>query len=525
MTTATTHEQRIVKFLSSKQAYAHPVGEIDRRETHVSHVFLAGDYAYKMKKAVNFPFLVATELSQREHFCELELTLNRRLAPDIYLDKVPIVETPEGLQIGGKGKTVEWVVKMNRLPDGMMLDQLMAKKKVVLEDMQNMADRLMPFFKKAERGAAIDAYGTPEKVAELVLGNVAECEMFLGTLLDEADKRFIVQAYKQFLVLHQDTLAKRVNQKRIIDGHGDLRCENICMTDPVNIFDCVEFQPAFRCGDVLNDLSFLVMDLEFRGQPELGDVLVERYRSAFKDTSLDKMLPFYKCHRSLVRGKVRGFAWDQLKDTPEGKRIKTLSRKHFKLGRQYAEQFSQPRLILVGGLIGSGKSTLGGKLADAFGAEWLRSDEIRIKEFGEHRSDTNGFSNGLYAPQVSDKVYKRMISKAEKALRAGQSVVCDATFSKVEGRVALHELATKHGASFHFFECTVPKAVALERIAKRAAEKSDISEAKPEHYDRLKKGYEPVEEFTAEQWTKLSDNRAAEETYAAALRKLRRLWA
>lgn len=522
---ATAHEKRMVEFLSRPDSYPHPVESIDRRETHVSQVFLAGDFAYKLKKPVKFPFLDASTLALRKKYCDWELSLNRRLAPEIYLDKIPVREQNGKLTLSGKGEIVEWLVKMNRLPDGKMLDQQIAKGKVTKRDMQKMADRLIPFFKKAERSESINGYGTPASVAELVLGNLAECDLFLGDLISPEDHDFIEKAYKQFLIMNLPVLEKRVRQKRIVDGHGDLRCENICMTDPVNIFDCVEFQPAFRCGDMLNDLSFLIMDLEFRGYPELGAVLTERYREAYKDTSMDVMLPFYKCHRSLVRGKVRGFAWQQLQATPEGKRIRTLSRKHFKLARQYAEEFSQPMLIMVGGLIGSGKSTLGSKLAEALGAEWLRSDEIRQEEFGAYRSEEAGFSNGLYAPQVSAQVYRRMIRKAEQIVRKGRSVVCDATFSKAEGRVALQEIAAKHGAAFHFFECVVPRSVALERVAKRAAAGSDISEAKPEHYDRLKRGFEPVREFTSEQWTRLSDNRPAEETYQAALRKLRRLWA
>ena len=145
------HERRIVRFLSKPSSYPHPVTTIERRETHVSHVFLAGAFAYKLKKPLKFPFLDASTLALRKKYCLLELSLNRRLAPTIYLGMVPVVETRHGLQLGGRGKVIEWVVKMHRLPEGRMLDQLVAKHQVSRRDMADIADQLVPFFKKAAR--------------------------------------------------------------------------------------------------------------------------------------------------------------------------------------------------------------------------------------------------------------------------------------------------------------------------------------------------------------------------------------
>ena len=527
-----SHEQRIVRFLSAPSAYPHPVGPVSRRETHVSHVFLAGDFAYKLKKPVTFPFLDASRLAQRKRFCRLELSLNRRLAPDVYLGMVPITETRQGLRLGGPGRIVEWVVKMRRLPEDRMLDRLVAARRVGPRGMRRIADRLIPFFKRAARGRAVSRYGTPEGVERLVLGNLEECAPFLGTLLTEPQRDRLAQAYRQYLTLEAPLLARRRRERRIIDGHGDLRCENICMPAPppgggasqVAVFDCVEFQPAFRCGDQANDFSFLVMDLEFRGRQDLAQALLAAYRRGMSDPTFDRVLAFYQCHRSLVRGKVRGFAWLQHPRTADGRRVRTLSRRHFTLAVRYAARFAPPRLVAVGGLIGSGKSTLAGSLAGGLGAVWLRTDEIRLREFGRLRRAGQGFSEGLYAPRVSALVYQRMIRRAESLLRQGRSVVCDGTFSKAAGREALRRIARRHSASFHFFECTVPRAVALRRVAARAAAKSDLSEARPEHYTRLKAGFEPVRGWSSRDWTRLSDNRPAHATYQAALNALRRAW-
>lgn len=518
------HEQRIVEFLSTPQTYPGVSGAVARRETHVSHVFLAGDYAYKLKKPVKFPFLDASTLALRRKYCQLELTLNRRTAPDIYLGMVPITETAGVLRLGGAGKVIEWVVKMRRLPEARMMDKLIAQRAVTRREIAQIGERLASFFRKAGRSRAITHYGEPAQVESLLLGNVNECQLFVGKLLPESDRDFLRACYRQWISLYLPVLARRARDGRIIDGHGDLRCENICLTNPPNIFDCVEFEPAFRCADQVNDFSFLVMDLEFRRRMDLANVLVQTYRKRVSDPTFDDVLTVYKCHRSLVRGKVRGFSWLQHPRTAEGRRIRELSRRHFQLGVEYAKQFAPPRIVMVGGLIGSGKSTLAKHLVDGLGAVWLRTDEIRINEFAAARKQGDGFGEGLYSAKVSDMVYAKLLERTAAAVKAGQSVVCDGMFSKAVGRRAVRAIAKKHGASFHFIECTVPRAVALRRVAKRYESKSDISEARPEHYDRLKAGYEPITELSASEWTKLSDNRAPSATYQAALQTLRRAW-
>jgi aminoglycoside phosphotransferase family enzyme/predicted kinase len=515
--------ERVVSFLSSPGAYPHPTGRIEQRETHVSHVFLAGRFAYKLKKPVKFPFLDASTLASRKKFCELELTLNRRLAPKVYIGLVPVTSAGGELQLGGKGRVVEWVVKMHRLPEQRMLDRLVASRRVRPAEIRQIADILARFFRKAGRSRRIDWYGKPEQVRALVLGNLEECRLFLGKLYSEESHARLEAAYHQFLALHEPVLAARVREKRIIDGHGDLRCENICMTKPANVFDCVEFQPAFRCGDMANDVSFLIMDLEFRGRHDLAKIVADRYQALLKDRA-GRLLPFYQCHRSLVRGKVRGFAWLQHPDTKHGRAVQDLARRHFELAGKYARQFAPPRVVVVGGLIGTGKSTLASGLASALKASWLRTDEIRLREFAHHRQNGQGFSEGLYAPSVSDQVYQRLLKLADEQLAESRSIVCDGTFSRNEGRNALAKLSAKHNASFYYFECWVPKAVAMQRISRRAALGKDLSGAKPEHYEQLKAGFEPVQRLPRGGWSRISDHRRPERTLQAALAILRTAW-
>ena len=519
-----SHERRIVEFLSTRRAYPHPAGRIARRETHVSHVFLAGNFAYKLKKPVRFPFLDASTLVRRKRFCQLELALNRRLAPAIYLSTVPVTEEAGTLKLGGRGRAVEWLVRMRRLPEARMLDRLVASGSVRRKEATEIAERLISFFRKAARSRRIDFYGRPAQVAALLLGNLQECLRFIGAVLTEPDRQRIEAAYRQWLALHEPLLARRLREGRIIDGHGDLRCENICLTKPVSIFDCVEFQPAFRCGDVANDFSFLVMDLEFRGREDLAAILARCYRRLVRDPTFDAVLPVYQCHRTLVRGKVRGFAWLQHPRSRSGQQVRALARRHFRLAGRYVRQFAPPRLVVIGGAIGTGKSTLAGSLAKAMGLVWLRTDQIRRQEFAHLRGRGQGFEQGLYAPRVSELVYQRLISQAEVVVREGRSVICDGTFSRASGRRALRAIARRHGASFHYVECVTLRGVALQRAARRAAAGGDWSEARPEHYGPLKAGYEPVRGWSAREWTRLSTAGSPTATHQHALAALRRAW-
>lgn len=523
----TPHEKRIVQFLLKPSSYSHPVTQVLRRETHVSHVFLAGVFAYKLKKSVKFPFLDSSTLTRRRRFCHLELVLNRRLAPSVYLDLVPVTDSPKGLRLGQedrKDRVIEWLVRMHRLPEERMLDRLVARHAVRPKDIKPIAERLIRFFKSAHRSSVIDRYGAPKEMQTLLLDNLHECEIFVGRLVSRETYAFLEAAYRQILALYEPLWMRRIREGRIIDGHGDLRCENICMTNPVSIFDCVEFQKAFRYGDMANDLSFLLMDLEFRGRKDLARVLVERYRKNIADSTLDRVLPVYQCHRSLVRGKVRGLAWLQHPRTKEGRRIRKLSCRHFDLALAYARGFAPPRLIAVGGLIGTGKSTLAKHLSQALGAAWLRTDEIRLREFANKRSTHQGFAQGIYAPHISDLVYHRLIQRAETLVSQGQSVICDGTFSKASGRESLRDVARRHGASFHFLECVVPKAVAMNRLRRRFMAQADLSEAQPTHYEWLSRGYEPVRGFTASEWTRLNTSGSSRSSFQTALHALRHVW-
>ena len=503
---ALQHERRLVQAFSYPRTYPHPVGRIIHHETHISHVFLAGRFAYKLKKPKRFAFVDTSTLRRRKRLCELEVRLNRRLAPWMYLGVVPVIASSQGLRLGGRGRLVEWAVKMQRLPEDRMLDRLIRTRRATRHELDRVMARLLPFFRRAKRAAR---FGHPALIAELLLGNLQECRAFVGALLSRDDLQAIEAVYRQCLLLREPVLRRRLRAGWIRDGHGDLRCENICVSHPVAIFDCVEFEPAFRCGDVANELAFLLMDLEFRGRPDLAEAALARYQRRMHDPTLASVLTMYQCHRRLVRGKVRGLLWLQHKGRAFGRRHQRLARRHFQLARRYAQQCAPPLLLVVGGLIGTGKSTLARRLSHALGAEWLRTDEIRRRAFSRWRRPGQGFQQGLYAPRVSARVYRRLTQRAGVLLRRGLPVVCDGTFLRAQDRQRLHRLASRSGSVFHFFECVAPPRVARQRVSRRLRRaQADRSEARPDYYERLRERVEPVRGWSVRDWTRLPTTRA-----------------
>jgi aminoglycoside phosphotransferase family enzyme len=314
----------LVRDLSDPRAYPDPVPRVEVRETHVSWLFFAGERVYKVKKPVRFPFLDFSTAERRRLFCEEEVRLNRRLVQGVHLGVVPIARGPDGLhRIGGWGETVEHAVLMKRLPSDRMLDALLERGAIDNALLERLAHVLARFHGEADAGSEVAQHGTPEAVRRNVLDNLAELAPFVkgapaptsGSPLDLGPSlhalvpelhAFLVARAEEFLDAHGELLARRVAQGRVRDGHGDLHAENICVlaVGKLAIYDCIEFNPALRAGDVAGDVAFLLMDLEYRGYPGHAGFLARRYAQEAQDPELELLLPFYKAYRACVRAKV-----------------------------------------------------------------------------------------------------------------------------------------------------------------------------------------------------------------------------
>lgn len=299
----------LVEALSAPDAYPHAVDDVQIVQTHVAVLFFAADRAYKLKKPVERGSLDYRTLASRRHFCEEELRLNRRLAPRMYRDVVPVARDEDGwISIGGHGSPVDWVVEMVRLPRERMLDALLERGEVDDGALDAIAAVLARFHERAVTGPGVNLHGVSRAVSAAVAANLdqlARASQACGGVLSDDVLRFLRERSAGFVRDERDLFERRVAQWHIRDGHGDLHAGNVCLAgDDVLVYDCVEFDPALRCGDVASDLAFLAMDLDHRGHAEAAMRLVRTYADLTSDDELPRLLPFYAAHRALIRAKV-----------------------------------------------------------------------------------------------------------------------------------------------------------------------------------------------------------------------------
>ena len=305
-------------------------------QTHASWVLLLPEIVYKIKKPVNFGFLDYSTLEKRKEMCHKEVELNRRLCSWIYLGVVPISEINGEWEIENDTNVVEYAVKMRRIPDGALLSNRLDK--ATPEDLRKVAKVVADFHQKAER---VDEFGKLEVMKFNTDENFEQTKKYVGITISPEDYEYIKQKTNRFYEERAELFEKRIKEGKIRDGHGDIRTEHVAfLPEGVCIFDCIEFNDRFRYGDVLNDMCFLSMELEYFGKGELARAYEEEYKNYTKDEDFEIMLPFFKCYRAYVRGKVNSFLLDDPHlPKQEKEKAKERAEKFFKLARRYAEQF------------------------------------------------------------------------------------------------------------------------------------------------------------------------------------------
>ena len=478
--------------------YPHHPSDVTLVQSHISYVLLAGDEVYKIKKPVRFSFLDFSTLSQRRHFCHEEIRLNRRLAGDVYKGVLAVCRDGVTYRLGAEDdpQAVEYAVHMRRLPDDRMLDRLLDRNQVSPEMIDRVARRLADFHRGAATGPDIAANGDPAAVWQVLEDNYVNARPFRGVTIAEADDDAIQAFARRFLKNHHDVFHSRQAEGRIRDGHGDLHSEHICYDDGIVIFDCIEFNPRFRCCDVASEIAFLAMDLDYHDHPEHAAHLVARYSTYANDPGLRRLLPFYQCYRAYVRGKV-----DSLKSVEDevapGDRAaaRQSADRHFALAYRYTWAH-RPLLVVISGLSGTGKSTLAAALQTRTGFVHINSDVIRKRLAGlAPDSRVRGaYEVGLYSPEHSARTYQEMLAAAGRRLADGKGVILDATFQRRADRDGARRLARDHGVPLLFVECRCTADTARQRLGARAAEGSGPSDADWNVFLEQRRRYEP---FTA----------------------------
>lgn len=332
-----SNHPKYIQYLQQESSYPHPAGDISLVQTHISFVLLAGDYVYKWKKPVDFGFLDFSTLEKRKYYCEQELQLNRRLCPDLYEQLVTINRDGDSFCLNGSGEVVEFGIRMARMPGDRMMGRVMAAGELGRDHLDAIIDQLVPFYEAAAGDTAIQKFGLASSVAVNVLENFDQTENFVGQGALTKEQFDAIVSYSKEFLSHEDRFQARIDADKIRDCHGDMHSANICLTDPVYIFDCIEFNERFRYTDVAADVAFLAMDLDFHGETELSNYFIERFAEKSGDTGLLDMLNFYKCYRTYVRAKIALFtASDPAVDEETTAACIEQAKKHFSLAEKYA---------------------------------------------------------------------------------------------------------------------------------------------------------------------------------------------
>lgn len=463
----------LLAWLSLPSTYGGGGDKVERIDTHISSVFLAGARAYKLKRAVRLPFLDFITREQRRVACERELAVNRRTAPEIYLGLTAVTRQDDGsLAFDGPGEVLDWLVVMERFAQDQLFDYLAVQGKLGRDDARQLADVIADFHQSA---APRPAWGGEKGVRFVIDSNAATLARFIPALFDPVRAAAVTEKSLAWLVRMAPVLERRRAAGLVRQCHGDLHLGNICLFHGrPTLFDAIEFNEDFACIDVFYDLAFLLMDFEARRLPDLASTVFNRYLERTGDLDALSVLPLFLSLRAAVRAHVSaamavGVHQDRYRDDA----LAYLAR---------AETYltpPPPRLMAVGGLSGSGKSRLAADLAPFLGASpgavSLRSDVLRKRLSGV--DPQSRLSGDGYTAEMTERTYAALYQQAEQALRFGHAVVADAVFARPEQRKAIEAVAERVGVPFDGIWLDADPDVLRARIEARRNDASDATVA------------------------------------------------
>ena len=456
----------LVQDLMRPEAYGPGASPVTLHTTHASWVFLVGNDVWKVKRPVDLGFLDFRTIEARRQDCEDEVRLNRRLAPDVYLDVVPIGLTPTGYSLVGDGATVDWAVHMRRLPDDASAAALLARNRLEPRALNAVAEHFAAFLQAAR---ATPSFGTREALNQNVEENFDQVVPFVSDLLDQQTFDDVRAFQRKQLADGWNRFDRRITEGRVREGHGDLRLEHVYLLPsdrgpetPI-IIDCIEFNERFRCGDAAAEIAFLAMELEAAGRPDLAAGFIARFVEASDDYGV---LDFYLSYRAWVRGKVTAFVANDPTTTALREPKRQEARRCFALARAYSGvPLDRPFMIVVGGVIGSGKSALAAALGQELAAPIVSSD--RTRKLAARLPLRTRADPSLYDKPQRDRIYAEIIRRARDVIGAGRGVILDASFSTHRWRQDAAAAALAAGANLVFLEARSPGPVLRQRLAAR----------------------------------------------------------
>lgn len=484
----------LIAALLAPERYPHPADRVELVETHASWLLLAGDFAYKIKKPVTLPFLDYGTLSLREACCRAELMLNRRLAPELYLDVVPIGGSPEQPQFGA-APAIEWAVRMRRFDESGRLDRVAARGKLLPQQLSQLAATLVAFHQAAAVAAPGSRFGGPDTVLAAARENFVELRQLLP-IHDQERVEYLAHWTEAEFAAHAADFAARKQGGFIREGHGDLHLGNLALIDGrVTPFDCIEFSEDFRWNDPISEIAFVWIDLLDHGRSGLAGWFLNAWLEAGGDFAALRLLRFYAVYRAVVRAKIaalRGRQEDSLQALAE----LDAARGYLHLARQIAVP-PAPTLLITCGLSGSGKTwASSARLLDSSGAAAgslirLRSDVERKRLFGLTALERSASpqDGGIYTAAANTRTYARLRELAHELLAAGWPVIVDAAFLRRAERAEFAALAARLGVGFNILATEAPPEELRRRLRARSG---DASEATVAVLDRQLEWFEPL---------------------------------
>jgi len=468
-----------VERLLDPAVYPHPTRGIHLIETHISWVVLTGDYVYKLKKPCNLGFLDFSSLEKRHACCLEEVRLSGRFAPELYLGVVPITGCPSSPRVDGSGPAFEWAVKLRQFDEAGRLDRLFADHRLSADDCGRLGAEIAAVQARLAVAAACSPWGTAQAVGDAVRLNLAQLRAARPDTA-ASDQR-LEDWLRQRLAAVGPTIERRRAAGRVRECHGDLHLANIVLHEGrMMAFDAIEFSESLRWIDVASDVAFLAMDLHSRGRPDLAAHAVSGWIEAADDHDAARVLPVYKVYRAIVRAAVAAIRFAQAADD---RAAQDAARAETDRYLDLAEHLTQPRrpvLYATSGISGSGKTTVAAAIVGGCEAVRLRSDVERKRLFGMAATDRphdDPYSQSLYAPATTARVYDRLASLSRTLLAAGSSVVVDAAANLRSQRSAIAAAARETGVPLVWLDFDLPAEEVLARVAARHAAGTDASDA------------------------------------------------
>jgi uncharacterized protein len=465
----------LIQQMLTPEFYPHPVTvPMQLIQTHASYVLLTGDYAYKLKKPVNFGFLDYSTLAKRQHCCAEEIRLNQRGAKELYLEVLAISKEGDQYQLGTGGEIVDYAVKMIQFSQANLLSNMFESGTISAADVESIGLVVARFHREAQTNEYISSFGLVEKIRQSIDDNYRQTEKYIGRI--QTQQQFIeTKAYTdQFLVEKSQLFLDRLAGGFIRECHGDLHLRNICRwQDQTLLFDCIEFNESFRFVDTMYDVAFVVMDLEARGRQDLANRFLNTYTEATGDWAGLQVLPLYLSRQAYVRAKVTSFLVDDPGiSSAEQNLAKQTAGDYYRQAWNYTRP--QPgRLIMLSGLSGSGKSTLGKLIAESCNGIQLRSDAIR-----KHLAGVPLWSKGdpsIYNADMTAQTYQQLLTLGSKLAAQGFTVILDAKYDRQSRRETVVNWSRDCGISLKIIHCTAPLAVLRDRLTHRTGDVADAT--------------------------------------------------